>query len=153
LNTKALGYFTSVFYLVFVGSKFINAMGNAMLPRLAQLYDEGKESQFNKLLFKLIAISALIVLFLIGISCSWVEHILNVIYGPEFIEYKVLLILIMIYGTFDFISYSLITGLNAMKKFKVQPYLGTVWLLFSVLSLLYFTPKFGIVGAAISLII
>src|SRR5699024_1246506 len=55
LNTKALGYFTSVFYLVFVGSKFINAMGNAMLPRLAQLYDEGKESQFNKLLFKLIA--------------------------------------------------------------------------------------------------
>jgi len=153
LGTEGLGYFASISYLVFVGSKFINSMGNAMLPRLANFYNEDKRREYIKYLLILVGISAIIGVLLVMISYFLGENILYFIYGSEFKEYKNLLILIMIYGMFNYISYSLVIGLNAMKSFKIQPYLSGIWLLVSLISLCYLVPDYGLIGAALSLII
>jgi len=153
LDVEALGYFASISYLVFVGSKFINSMGNAVLPRLALLYNQKNIKDFRNHLLTLVAISSIIGLFLISVSIIGGEYILYYIYGADFYKFKTLLILIMIYGMFNYISYSLMVGLNALRNFKIQPYLGLIWLIFALTSLLYLTPKYGLNGAAIALII
>jgi len=153
IDAEALGYFASISYLVFVGSKFINSIGNAMLPRLAILYEKGNKKNYNKYLLILVSISAMIGMFLTLASYFGGEYILYVIYGSEFVSYRNLFVLIMVYGTFNYISYSLIVGLNAMRKFKIQPYLGIIWLTISAISLLLLIPEYGLIGAAWSLII
>lgn len=153
LDAKALGYFASISYLVFIGSKFIDSIGNALLPRLAILYNQKNVPKFKKYLLNLVSISFVIGIILIILSMLIGDYLLYIIYGPEFFDYRELLILIMIYGMFNYVSYSLMVALNAMRKFKIQPYLGVLWLLVSIISLIYFIPKYGLIGAALALIL
>lgn len=153
LNVEALGIFASISYLVFVGSKFIDSVGNALLPKLAKMYIAQNVKAFRKYLLILVGLSFMIGLILIIFSIIIGDFILYIIYGSVFSEYKNLLILIMIYGMFNYISYSLMVGLNSMRKFKIQPYLGIFWLIVSISTLSWLIPEYGLVGAAYSLII
>jgi O-antigen/teichoic acid export membrane protein len=148
---EALGYFVSIFYLVFIAGKFINSLGIAMLPRLARLYENDQLQQYNKILFLLTIISFIIGVVAVSVSVFFGEFLLNLIYGRAFIQYKQLLILIMVFGLLDFLSYSLITGLNALKAYKIQPYLGVIWLIFTLISGYLLIPEYGLYGAAITL--
>src|SRR5699024_12567901 len=108
LDVEALGYFASISYLVFVGSKFINSMGNAVLPRLALLYNQKNIKDFRNHLLTLVAISSIIGLFLISVSIIGGEYIIYYIYGDDFFKYKTLFIFFMFYIIFYLLSFSLL---------------------------------------------
>lgn len=152
LDIKALGIFASISYFVLVGSQFVNSIGNAMLPRLATFYRKRELGAFRKHLYFLVGISIVIGGLAIAVSIFIGDYVLIYIYGSEFYGYQRLLILLMVYGLFNYISYSLMIGLNAMRRFKIQPYLGVIWLIVSILSLYYFIPKYELMGAAFALI-
>lgn len=153
ISNQALGVYASIFYLVLIGSKFINAVGQAMLPRLANQHKKREYNLFNKTLLILLLFSLGIGVLSIIVSFYFGEVILLTIYGEAFVSYGNLLFLFMIYATLNFISYSLMIALNAIGSFKIQPYLGTFWLIISVFSLLYFVPKYELIGAALTLIL
>lgn len=152
LGKESLGYFSSIFYLVLIGSKFVNSIAQAALPRLAKLKDEGKICLFKKTLFKLVGISSLVGIIAIVVSCLFGDILLVLIYGSEFADYNLLLVLIMVYGMFDYISHSLMIGLNSLRAFKIQPFLGAFWLFIIFVFSIYFIPKYELLGVGYSLI-
>jgi len=152
LGKESLGYFASIFYLVLIGSKFVNSIAQAALPRLAKLNGEGKISLFKKTLSKLVLISFLVGIMAIVVSFLFGDVLLVTIYGSEFTNYKFLLVLIMIYGMFDYVSRSLMIGLNSLRAFKIQPFLGAFWLFILFVLSIYFIPRYGLFGVGYSLI-
>lgn len=153
LGEEALGYFAGIAYLLVAGNMFISAVGQAGAPRLAKLYKGEKLKGFINLLIKLVLLG-----FGIGILGALVallmgEFILKLVYTETFVQYNNILIFVMIAGIFSYASSFLGYGLTSMRLFKVQPYLGSIWVVTSIIASFILIPKFGLTGAAVTLII
>lgn len=153
LGEEQLGYFAAIAYLIVAGNTFIGAIGQAAAPRLAILFSEKNFIQFKNLLIKLVSIGFVTGLVGVIITLLFGEIILNILYEPSYAKYKVLFTLLLISGAFNFSSTFLGIGLTATRSFKIQPYLGVIWIVVSFISAIILIPKFGLFGAGYSAII
>uniref|UniRef100_C5D954 Polysaccharide biosynthesis protein n=1 Tax=Geobacillus sp. (strain WCH70) TaxID=471223 RepID=C5D954_GEOSW len=153
LGEEQLGYFAAIAYLIVAGNTFIGAIGQAAAPRLAILFSEKNFIQFKKLLIKLVSIGFITGIFGVIITLLFGELILSILYKPSYAKYNVLFTLLLISGTFSFSSTFLGIGLTATKTFKIQPYLGAIWIVVSFISSIILIPKIGLIGAGYSVII
>ncbi|MBM7095680.1 oligosaccharide flippase family protein [Bacillus sp. H-16] len=153
LTLEDLGYFTAIFYLVLVIGKFMTSLSSATLPRMANLYENGNLISFFKI-FKLIMFLLMFFSSLtIMISYFWGSELLLFVYGEDYYSLNILLILIMIYGLFNYLGFAFEIGLNAMKKYEFRLYIEIFVTLAVIFSSIYFIPNFGLNGGAIALII
>lgn len=150
---EQLGYFSAVFYLVLINGRFMTAVGNTILPRLARLYEERKMKSFIKIVkFSVLLVINLSLLLIIVCYCFG-SSLLAFFYGKDYNHLTYLLIFVMIYSLFNYLGYVFETALNAMKgyQFRLVNEIGVTIMIF--LSSIYFIPLYGINGGAFSLII
>lgn len=153
MTIEDLGYFASVFYMVLIIGKFMTSLANAILPRMARLYQNGNKIAFIKIL---VSISVFLIVFsiiIIIISTFWGSEILQIAYGSEYAPYESLLVFIMIYGLFEYLGFVFEVALNAMKYYKFRLMVEITATSIMIITSIYFIPEMGLMGAAVSLII
>jgi O-antigen/teichoic acid export membrane protein len=153
LTLEDLGVFTSIFYLVLVIGKFMTSLSSAVLPRLARLYETNEMKLFLKIfkvvLLTLLSFSSLLIL----VSYFLGAEILTILYGDEYKKFRLLLLLVMIYGLFNYFAFSLEIGLNAMKGYKFRLYVEILATILVFFLSMYFIPNYGLNGGVYALIL
>lgn len=153
LTLEALGYFTTIFYLVLIIGKFMTSVSSTVLPMMARLYENNEKNPFIKI-FKLIIVGLLAFsIIIIMISYFWGTELLTILYGKGYDQFRILLLLIMIYGLFNYLGFTCEIGLNAMKQYKFRLYIEILVAIVVSVSSIYFIPLYGLNGGAIALII
>lgn len=152
LGDKAFGYFAAMLYFMVAGETLINAVGQAIAPRLARMYKKKKKAQFKIVILKSLCVAFSIGFIGISIAYLFGEYILTIVYGLGYSNYNKILVLIMIAATFNFGSAISGYAITAMRKFRIQPYLGVIWLIVSLSLSFLLIPTYGLVGAALTLI-
>lgn len=152
LGEEALGYFAAIAYIMVAGNTFINAVGQAAVPRLAKMY-KNKDDTFSMLLIRLVSLGFIV--GTLGVIAAWLfgENALKIMYDGTYSEYNFILILVMVASIFEFSSSYLGHGLTSMRIFKVQPLIGLISLIVAIVSSIIFISQFQLVGAGITLII
>lgn len=150
LDEEKLGFFAAVSYLIIAGQTVITALAHASMPKLAGYWISNKES-FRKLLNKLLFIG--LVIGFIGCTTTYFfgEIILTLLYTELFSPYSFLLFIIMIAGSFWYLSGFLNAAIIAMKLYKIQIPIYLVSLIVTLISGFMLIPLYELNGAAISL--
>jgi O-antigen/teichoic acid export membrane protein len=120
LNSRELGIFAAIAYLMLVGSIIQGALAQAASPRLAKYYADGRRKAFASLLFNLMGLGVLI--GAIGVIISWLfgKQLLTLLYNAEYSQYSTLLIWLMVSAALEYITSFLGTGITAARYFRVQ---------------------------------
>jgi|SRR5690625_1112233 len=153
LGEAALGYFSSIAYLLVVGNTFVQAVGQAAAPRLAKLYNEKKFTKFKKIVNYLIVMGMSLGFLGLIVSTFLGKFLLTVLYDSTYADYNHILVLIMLAGVFSFTRSFLGYGLTSMRYFKIQPYINCLAVIATVTLSIILVPKYNLTGAAYTLII
>ncbi|ALS77874.1 hypothetical protein AUO94_04075 [Planococcus kocurii] len=153
LTLEDLGYFSVIFYLVLIIGKFMTSVSSAVLPRMANLYQNGNKIAFMKILNIVFCLLTLFSVVLILSSYYFGSEILEIAYGAEYSSFKMLLVYIMIYGLFEYLGFVFEVALNAIKYYKHRLSIEILAMIFMILSSIILIPEAGLKGAAIALII
>lgn len=148
-----LGYFAAITYLMVVGSTIINALGQAVTPRLSLYYSKKDFGMFKNLFYKFVLVSLGIGLLGIFVATTVGESVLTIIYSEDYAQFNNSLILVMIAAQIWYISSALGTALNATRNFKIQIPIYGLMVTFSTISSIYLIPSYHLNGAAIALCI
>lgn len=147
-----LGYFTSMTYIVVSGTTIVNALGQSASPRLAKYYSLGRIDLFISLLKKLLVIGLLVGILGVLVATIFGKQILTLVYTADYAIYSNAFILIMFSGLILYLSTFMGICITATRNFKVQPVLSITWILTSLIVSLILIPKYGILGASLTLI-
>ena len=153
LGQRELGIFAAITYLQIAGNTVISALGQSATPRLAKLYIERANADFQTLLLKLIAIASLFGGIGIGVASIAGHAVLSLLYRPEYAEQSEVFIWVMVASAIGYVSSVLGYGMTAARYFKPQlPLFAFVALAIASLSV-WLIPTQGLHGAAIVLVI
>jgi O-antigen/teichoic acid export membrane protein len=153
LGQRALGIFSAIAYLPVIGNTFINALGQSSLPRLSKYYLEKKDQSFKSLLIKMLLIGLGIGLIGFLVSLFLGKQLLENLYQPEYAQYSSVLLWLMAWGIFLYISSLLAYGVSATRYFKLSLVFAIILCAGTFGFCTYLVPKYGILGSAIALVI
>jgi O-antigen/teichoic acid export membrane protein len=146
----AVGYFSAVFYLTYVGYTLVSALGSATSPRLARLFAEDGE-QFSRMTMTLVLLGG-------GIGAAGTvaalvagRWMLGILYRAEYSQYHSLFVWVMVSSTFWYMATLLIFAGIAAKLFRPQAYLHATATLITLALCPWLLRDFGLSGAAIAL--
>ena len=148
-----LGIFAALAYLVTAGGVIVNAMGQAVVPRLAQYYASGRTVAYRRLLMRLLLIGAAFGIFGISIAYYAGDIILGMIYSAEYAKKQDVFVWIMAAGGFAYIASFCGCGVTAARIFKAQLPVSILVISITTFAAYYFIPANGLVGAAYTLLI
>ena len=100
LGMRDLGIFAALAYTTVAVNMFIQALGQAVSPRLARHFADGDIRAFNGLLKKMVLVNLIIGLTGVLVIFLGGEKILALIYTQEYAAYSKLFLLLMIAATF-----------------------------------------------------
>lgn len=153
-STTILGYFSAILYILTVSNLFQTAISQVFLPKLSKLYNENKKNEFKVFLWKkLMLTSCLLGFIMLLIVFIFDKQILGLIYGQDYIAYSNVFKLSMIATFINLISGNLDTALISIRAIKNQPLILVVNLIITVSMSILLISSYGIVGAAITMII
>ncbi|MEL6162763.1 MAG: oligosaccharide flippase family protein [Cyanobacteria bacterium J06628_3] len=153
LGERELGIFAALAYLMVAGGMVVSAVGESATPRLAKYYASGNSKAFRTLLFKLVGIAALLGCGGVLVAVVSGHQLLTLIYRPEYAEQQSLFVWLMVAAGISYISSFLGYGMTAARYFRIQMPLFFAVTATSALACLWLLPKYGLLGAAIALII
>lgn len=147
-----LGIFSALSYFIIAGNLIINAIGQSAAPRLAGLYLYPRRNEFFKMLAALFAISGGLGVVSMAIAGVFGREVLS-IYGREYSQsYQIFLIIMAVAAIGYFVAVFNYT-LNAIGEYRIQvPLFVAVTTLLVILCRIVI-PRYGIAGAAISLLV
>ncbi len=147
-----VGIFSALAYLIVAGTTVVNALGQAMTPRLARLWDAGRRAEFFALLGKFQGI--VVVLGALGFGLAWIlgDVILTWLYRPEYAAYQNVLLWLILAATVSFTGSVLGYGLTAARVFRPQVSQYVVVNLVLLTGCWLWIPTEGMVGAAFALL-
>lgn len=153
-SAEILGYFSAIVYIVMIGNMLINAVSQNFLPILSKKINLRDYYSFKKIVFfNLTGLSLMIGLLLISCSYFFGESFLRVFYGNEYANYNHVLILMSFALAINFISWNFDTALLTMKYISIQPKISIIILIVNLVLGYFFISSYGIIGAAITVII
>lgn len=153
LGARELGIFAALAYLMMVGDMVIGTLGVSAIPRLAKYYTAADVKAFYALLFKLMAIAALLGGGIVLGAMLVGKELLTLLYRPEYGLQVTLFIWLMAAAAVEDIASLLGRALTATRHFRIQlPLAGAVTMI-SAIATLYLLPLWGLQGAAVALLI
>jgi O-antigen/teichoic acid export membrane protein len=153
LGERALGIFTAMAFVMTIGVRMVNALGESASPRLAKYYVLREMKKYRMLLFKLIVMSAVLGILGVLVANFAGKALLTIIYRPEYGEYNQVFIYLMIAAVVNYVALSLQHGMNTVRIFKSQPIVFGISSLALSLACWLLIPYQGLLGAAIAIII
>jgi O-antigen/teichoic acid export membrane protein len=150
-GAKALGGFTAAASFLAVGNTMIHALGQAATPRLARAAISGDRAGFRRLSVQLAAMGALLGVAGVVAALALGRIVLHVLYRPEYVAYRDLLVALMGAAVFQYVAIALGYALTSARLFAVQiPLLAAVSASVAITAFLL-VPRLGLPGAALSL--
>jgi len=153
LGQESLGYFASMAYLILVGSKFINAIGQVVMPRLSKLYHVEDRKGFLSLFCKGIACCAFLGTLIVTVSYLWGGAILSFLYGPEYTQHSDVFVWVMLSGALNYIATLLWLSLIATRQIRIQMPINLIYIICLTLSCMALIPEYHLLGAAYAMVI
>jgi O-antigen/teichoic acid export membrane protein len=151
-GVESLGYFSVLSYINMAGGQMITSISQASTPRLAILYTYENKKMFIRMLLKLTMIGFAIGVFSLLFVLLFGEEFISILYSKEYTKHMNVFIVIMIAGAINYTASFLGNGMTAARAFNIQPVLGIIWVLTSLIVSLVMVPKFGLLGGAIALV-
>lgn len=153
LGTRELGIFAAMAYLMEIGSRIVIALGESATSRLAQHYAQGNAAAFRVLLLRLVGIGALLGSLAVLGTVLGGRELLTLLYQPEYAMYTPILFWLAIAAGIRYMANFLGYGITAARYFRIQlPLFGLVTLTLAIGCLMWL-PKFGLIGAAMALLL
>ena len=146
-GSYALGIFAGVAYVVLAAANLVNAVGNALSPRLARAHADGDRAGFTRLLGFGILFGA--GLALMGALLSWVvgDEVLALLYGPEYGAAGGLLAAMCLVSVVAFTGSFLVGAATAARRFREQLPVAVLTCAAAVVVSLLAVPRWGVEGA------
>jgi O-antigen/teichoic acid export membrane protein len=151
LGTVKLGYFGTLSYLVVILGTAVSSIGQAAVARLSKYYIDNLRA-YILLLLKMIGVAAFLGLLGILFGILFGKQLLGIVYTEEYAQYKSLFIWLLLAGGIGYISSMLGFGLTSARLFKSQVPLISIVTVSLLISSNILIPKFGIIGAAWSVL-
>lgn len=153
-SAKTLGYFSAIAYILTIGNMILNSISQIFLPSLARKINEEQFTIFRKTIFlKFTLFSTILGIVTVLLSVLFGKKFLEIVYGIDYATYSNILIIMSIALGVNFISWNFDTALLAMRYISIQPKITTFIVIINVIISYIFIAKYGIEGAAYSLII
>lgn len=148
LGVRALGIFSAMAYLMTAGNTVANALAEAAIPKLANLYSARKTSAFFRLVRFMFAIGCGMGLSGVAIALLAGPWLLRIMYRAEYAQHSDVFVWLMVAAALGYVGTFLGAAATSTRAFSqfVIPYL--VFTAVAAAASRLFIPTFGLVGAA-----
>jgi O-antigen/teichoic acid export membrane protein len=143
-----LGIFASLAYLLVAINLVVNALGQAATCRLSRMFAAGEFGHFRKVLGKLLALGATILVAGVPVTRLAGRPLLTFLYRPEYGQHVSLFVLMTAAAGVSSIASFLGYGMTAARIFRMQVPVTGASMLTTVLTCVVLIPRIGLAGAA-----
>lgn len=148
----SLGVFAAAASFVFGGFLVLTALGQAAVPRLAQLYAKNLAG-FKLLVVKLTALGFLIGVLGATVAFFFGADLLELVYGPEYRDGSKALFFLALGATMWFPAWCLNYAANAARYFKIQAFIAALLSVAVFLGCWFWIPSWSLVGASLATVL
>lgn len=147
-GTHALGIFAAMAYIVVAGTTVVDALGQAVSPRLAQQYAAGEGGAFRALIAKVLGISALLAAagLLLGLVVG--RQVLTLLYRPEYAAHLDVFIWIIAAAGIGYLAAVCGYAMTAARQFAIQVPIYAISIAVVAVACALLVPGHGLLGAA-----
>jgi O-antigen/teichoic acid export membrane protein len=149
-GTRELGMFSAAASLVAVGNTLINALGQAVTPKLAKMFAWEGAAKFAAFSGRLVAFAVALGLCAIGCSVGLGRWVLTLMFRPEYAAQAGLLTSLMIAGAIGYVATLLGYAVTAARSFRPQLPIFVIVTLVTLVGCAVWIPARGLTGAAIA---
>ncbi len=153
LGLTGLGLFAAILAMAMAPDRLVNAMGVAASVRLARHFAAGRHADFTRLLLVLALGVGICGLAGVMISALYGEKILRFVYTAAYAEHHDLLVWLVAAATLRGVANILGYGVVAARRFWWLGAQNGAAAFLAVSGSLILIPKFGLSGAAITLVL
>lgn len=147
-SRSEVGVWSAMFALLIFGNTAVNALANATSARLARHAADGDMGAFKRLLGKMIGIGASLGLAAIACSILIGEDVLRLVYSDEVAAHAGVLPWLALASGILWTYLFLGTALDAMRQFRIQPWIHGTSTLVLAGACVFLVPSHGMYGAA-----
>jgi len=151
-GSYTLGIYAGVSFVVLAAANLVNALGNALSPRLARTHAVGDRKGFIRVLGRGIlfgvglGVVGAVLALLVG------DQVLGWLYGPDYGDSGTLLAALCAVSVISFTASFLVGGVTAARRFGQQLPIAVVTCAVAVVGSIWFIPRSGVPGTvAVSL--
>jgi O-antigen/teichoic acid export membrane protein len=148
---QEVGYFVAISSLLAAGTLIATALTQTVGPRLAKYYEENIKA-YEVLLLKLVVLGIGLGITGIVIAVFAGKLILTILFRAEYGQYNNVLVILAIAGLLLILFSFMNVGLTAARRFLIQVPLYIICAVVCGVSAICLVPRYGMFGAAISLI-
>ncbi len=146
-----LGMYAALAYFTALGGRVVQALGQAVSPRLGRYHAAGDQRRYGRMLAGFTGGSGLVGLCAIAGSALLGRWALTLFYGEAYAQNLPLFVWLMVAAALEYVCVSLQIGLTAARELKAQALMLTGSLGVVALGSAWWVPSSGPVGAAWSL--
>lgn len=153
LDAGSLGAFSGMVFVATVGRTMLTAFGQALAPRMAREHALGDSATYRSHVLRLSALAIVIGAVGIGFAVVVGERVLVLILGPGYDDMLAELLAVIAASAMALVASAFGYSLTAARKFAIQApiYLATILALTIASACLI--PVFGVLGAALSMLL
>ena len=152
-GTELLGVYGALSYLAFGGTMFVNAAGQAVLPRLGSSRATEDYAQLKKLAFQFFALAAIVGALAVLVAVVAGVEIVIAVFGESFVQSRSLIVLIVSAGAIGFLASAATFVLVSIQSFRVLLGITSITVAVAGAAAFVFVPLLGLHGAGISLLV
>lgn len=153
LGEYELGIFSSMAYLIILGSRMVQSLANASMPGLARIYFTGYKEKYTAVLCKMILTVGTLGALAVLIASVFGHQLLAILYSPEYARDKQVFVLIVMGGAFQYVATYLSFSLTAARYTHIQMSLSILYVGMLTLCCFLLIPQYKILGAAYAIAI
>ena len=152
MEKKPLGIFSVLAYLVAASTVLARALSQVAAPKLAQRYAAGDRAGFRRLTWRASSVALAYGIANIAAALVFGATALRLLFGEVYADESSLLVLLLVYGALLYVAMMLIQAMIAARRFRAQLVLGALVLGFEFVVGLVLVDRFGLAGAAWTLL-
>jgi O-antigen/teichoic acid export membrane protein len=148
---RELGIFGAIGYFSVAGTMAVSAMGESVVPRLAQCYSQGRIAAFAGLVLRLSGGAAALGIIGVAVALFVGPQILAIVYGAEYAAHNDLLVWTMVAAAIGYVASFAGYAVTAARYFRIQIPLYVLVVAVTAAACWWLVPRMGLRGAALAL--
>ena len=150
LGDNQLGLYCAAAYLVNVGRVGVMAAGVAANPFLAGAFSTNNYTAYRNMVVKLVGLGLLLAITAPAAAALVGHKVMTILYTSQYAQSTVLIVMILLAGGVRYVTSMIGFSVTAARQYDIQVYWFGASLVVSVVTNLWFVPRMGLMGAAIS---
>ncbi len=151
LGHHALGIFAGLASLTTAANLLVNALGQAVTPRLAKFYQEGDRAGFGRMSAQVAGFGVLLGLCTVAGSAIAGHWVLSLLFGKEYAAQSAILLALAAAAGLGFVASLLGYAITAGRRFNEQMPLQLASVAGTSLACFALVPRLGLLGAAVAI--